>query len=185
MRAGVLAALAVAASALVGGAAHAARPDPTEAPTKELRYDGRTELGGAEKMLSLALTGGAFAALTTWAWKRNREDDELEQIRILEEVERLEKLKAEFLDVDDEDAIDDEDFYKDLSKRLEKDAEKADDAEDADEEEEGEDEVVDETNGEVVAEDEGEKGAESLDMLRRMWDATDEDSKGGKKPKSA
>lgn len=87
---------------------------------KELRYDGRPELGATEKVLSFVLTGGAFAVLSTWTYKRNRKENDEEQIRIKEEVERLEKLKTEYLEAEDyDDSIADEDIYRDLSKRLE------------------------------------------------------------------
>jgi len=207
-RFGILTALTILTGALFGNTtinpAFAATKDVDVKPgtTKELRYDGRTELGATEKMLSLALTGGAFAVLSAWAYKRNREDDEEEQIRIKEEVERLEKLKAEFLDVEDfdDDSIDDEDLYKELSKRLE------DSVDDLDDDSEGSGDDPDLDEGEVVAaaastttptENENktggsdiaggeEDGDESLDMLRRMWDASDEDPKSDEgKPASS
>ena len=51
-------------------------------------------------MLSVVMTGGAFAGLSFWVYRQNRHDDELEKIRILEEVERLDKLEGEFVNVD-------------------------------------------------------------------------------------
>lgn len=168
-----------------GQAALAAqKPSPTP-PAKELRYDGRHELDGGEKAMSLTLTAGTFATLGIWAWKQNRRDDELENVRIKEEVERLDKLKAEFLDVEaDDESLDDEDLLASLKQRI------------GDTEEEGDKEdssVADEAVAdEAVAPDaaapdtvdaDGEPGADSVDMLKRMWEATDEEQKGrGKKP---
>lgn len=131
--------------------------------------------------MSLTMTAGAFAALGVWAWKQNRRDDELENVRIKEEVERLEKLKAEFLNVDeDEDSMDDEDLLASLRERIAEDR-------DGDEEGENEDEKDDEDKGDtVVAEKEtdAEEGAapDSVDMLKRMWEATDEDPKKDSTP---
>lgn len=126
----------------------------TAVHAKELRYDGRQELDSKEKAMSLTLTGGTFAALAVWAWKQNRRDDELEEIRIKTEVERLEKLKAEFMDVEeDDDTIDDEDLLASLRERI------------------GEDERS-EAGQEDAKEDESD-----VDMLKRMWDATDDEEK--------
>lgn len=175
---------------------------------KELRYDGRTELDGGEKAASLALTGGAFAVLSVWAWKKNRKEDELENVRIKDEVERLEKIRAEFLDVEDGDeSLDDDDLQAALNKRISEDAEDADaDGESvgvaegereggAEGEGEGESDgdgsdVSDPTRAEAsdvdAAPDAGEGTAgedasdADLDVLRRMWEATDDDKKGDK-----
>lgn len=193
VRVGVLAAIAVAASTLTGGlrGPPLAQATASTMNNKEMRYDGQTELGGGEKMLSIALTGGAFAGLSAWAWRRNREDDDLEQIRIKEEVERLEKLKAEFMNVEeDDDSIDDEDMYKELSKRLE-DAENSDDDDGAGNDDDEEEEKTSTTKaasdaaaGADKKAGEAENGAESLDMLRRMWEATDEEGGKGEARKS-
>lgn len=178
---GLLAAAALAAGGLLParaiGANAPAATDANGANSKELRYDGRAELGGAEKMLSLALTGGAFAGLSMWAWRRNRADDELEQVRIKEEVERLEKLKAEFMDVEAEgDGFDDEDLQKALEERLGQ--------TDADADADGE-KGADGEEGTAEEKSLAEDGAESLDMLRRMWDATDDEKDAGSTGSSA
>lgn len=191
------------AGSLIGGVspAIAAPPSSTEKSPVELRYDGRQELDGTEKAMSLVLTGGTFAALSVWAWKRNREDDELEQVRIREEVERLEKLKAEFMDVEeDDDSIDDEDLLAELNKRLSKDAEEAKDDDDTDNDDTdnstGTDVNSETSSGNTPPTASVDPGAnerppspspsddtraspssESVDILRRMWDATDDDSK--------
>ncbi len=194
-RAGILAALAVAVSSFFSGAqqtlaasATSETVDGGSVASKELRYDGRTALEGPEKALSLVITGGAFAALSLWAYRRNREDDELEQIRIREEVERLEKLKEEFMNVDeDEDSLDNEDLLAELSKRIE-----GQDGEEGEDEKEDKDETGDDKDVTASASNStegGESGSESLDMLRRMWDATDDDTKkppeGSTGPKAA
>lgn len=112
LAAGILSALAVSPFGRAG-------PCVPGALAKELRYDGRQQLDSRERALSLALTGGTFAALGVWAWKQNRRDDQLEEVRIKEEVERLEKLRQEFLGVEeDEDSLDDEDFMASLRERL-------------------------------------------------------------------
>lgn len=170
--------------------------------SKQLRYDGRQELGSREKAMSLTLTAGTFAALGVWAWKKNRQDDELENVRIKDEVERLEKLRAEFMDVDEEgDPIDDEDLLASLKQRInegtdakveetsdEGSAEKTDESEDPDEIGMPEDfksslEDPDIQFGDSVT-DTMEKTApsshESIDILQRMWDAADLDEKDKK-----
>lgn len=156
--------------------------------TKNLRYDGRQELGSAEKALSLTLTGGAFAALAVMAFRKNREEDALEMVRIKAEVERLEKLKAEFENVDeDEDGLDDDEFMADLKKRMEQDTGEGGEAEDGGEAE-GDDSVGGVTldgsgddggNGEDgggTDEDGGDAtGASDIEALRRMWAAESPD----------
>lgn len=162
--------------------ARAAQSAPKPAPpAKQLRYDGRQELDSGEKAMSLTLTAGTFAALGVWAWKQNRRDDELENIRIKDEVERLEKLKAEFMDVEeDEESLDDEDLLASLKQRI------GDTEEDDPDAEGGPKETVAERpdDSPKVDDEEGkqpdEQGADvatsdSLDMLKRMWDATDDD----------
>eukprot|EP00177_Eucheuma_denticulatum_P006592 GFKZ01011999.1.p2 GENE.GFKZ01011999.1~~GFKZ01011999.1.p2 ORF type:complete len:217 (+),score=51.21 GFKZ01011999.1:123-773(+) len=143
---------------------------------KALRYDGRQELDKGEKAMSLGLTAGAFAALAVWAYKENRKDDELENIRIREEVERLEKLKAEFVDVEEEEegGLDDEDLFASLKQRIGEEEGSA-----GEEGEEGED------KGGVVVEGDASSDVapDSVDMLKRMWEATD-DNKGQDKDKS-
>jgi hypothetical protein len=167
------------------------------APAKHLRYDGRQELAGPEKAVSLGLTGGAFVALAVWAYRKNRVDDELETVRIKEEVERLEKLKAEFEDVEeDDDALDDEEFMAELNKRIAQDAaaEKGDENEDdKDKDDDGTDADVQNPDAETKASgtatidrpgtgpvsDSGapQSGAD-IEKLRRMWEA---DSSGDDK----
>lgn len=135
--------------------------------------------------MSLTLTAGTFAALGVWAWKQNRRDDELENVRIKSEVERLEKLRAEFMDVEeDEETMDDEDLLASLKQRIG----------DQEEGEEGEGKEGTEVSGER-AEGEGSEGEEdedkeggadvapsgSLDMLKRMWEATDDGDDDAKK----
>lgn len=149
------------------------------ATAKELRYDGRQELDSREKAMSLALTAGTFAVLSVVAWKQNRVDDEVENLRIKDEVERLEKLRAEFVDVEeDEETMDDEDLLASLRERI---------GEDADGESEGESEEGQEGEGEggkgtaVMEDDEDGSTTDSVDMLNRMWEATDDDSKKDKK----
>ncbi|PXF41626.1 hypothetical protein BWQ96_08637 [Gracilariopsis chorda] len=140
---------------------------------KELRYDGRQELDSKERAFSLALTGGTFAALGVWAWKQNRRDDQLEEVRIKDEVERLEKLRQEFLGVEeDEDSLNDEDFMASLRERLGEEERRADD----DSSEPG---AQPGDAGTAVKDKDTQDGAgsDSLDMLKRMWDATDDDAK--------
>lgn len=146
--------------------------------SKQLRYDGRQELDSREKAMSLTLTAGTFAALGVWAWKQNRRDDELENVRIKEEVERLEKLRAEFMDVEDDDeSLDDEDLLASLKQRLsEGDDADGDDTKNADNDKDanGTDEENTTTEGENTSD---VASSDSRDMLRRMWEATDDDSK--------
>lgn len=167
---------------------------------KEVRYNGRQELDSREKAMSLMLTGGTFAVLGIWAWKQNRRDDELENVRIKDEVERLEKLRAEFLDVEeDEDSLDDEDLLASLKQRLSDDedeeGEGKKEGEDGKEENKEKKNVTTITDGDDDTDENGIKGeskngvvgdsdtkteapsADSVDMLRRMWEATDEDPK--------
>jgi hypothetical protein len=157
------------------------------ASKKSLRYDGRQELAGVEKVLSLGLTGGAFAALALMAYRKNRVEDELETVRIKEEVERLEKLKAEFeLDMDDdEDALDDDEIMAELNKRLAKDADEA--AEAAEAAADDADAVADEDDDESASagdktadggsskSTDADNSASDIDALRRMWAADSPD----------
>lgn len=147
--------------------------------SKELRYDGRQELDSREKAMSLTLTAGTFAALGVWAWKQNRRDDELENIRIKEEVERLEKLRAEFMDVEEDDeSLDDEDLLASLKQRLSE----GDDA-DGDHANSEDDKEVNGNDESKTEEGESTSDAtssDSVDMLRRMWEATDDDAKKDK-----
>lgn len=160
--------------------ANASQSQTSSSSSKTLRYDGRQELDSREKAMSLTLTAGTFAALGIWAWKKNRRDDELENVRIKDEVDRLEKLRAEFMDVEeDDDSLDDEDLLASLKQRLSEGDEEDDDSEDNDSEEAGTDsEANGATDKTEDASSESDKGnPNSLDMLRRMWEATDDDSK--------
>lgn len=140
---------------------------------KELRYDGRQELDSKEKAMSLVLTAGTFAALGVWAWKQNRRDDDLEEVRIKDEVERLEKLKAEFLDVEEsDDSIDDEDLLASLRERI---------GEDQDEEGGEGEEGKEEGEGKKTAVKDQEDEASDVDLLKRMWEATEDASDSEKK----
>ncbi|KAI0557814.1 hypothetical protein FGB62_259g023 [Gracilaria domingensis] len=146
---------------------------------KELRYDGRAELDSKERAFSLALTAGTFAALGVWAWKQNRRDDELEEVRIREEVERLEKLRQEFMDVEeDEDAMDDEDLLASLRERLGEEGRRAENEGEGEDADAGADAADSATA--VMDKGDAERDAppnpDSLDMLKRMWDATDDES---------
>eukprot|EP00178_Gracilaria_changii_P017742 TRINITY_DN505_c0_g1_i1.p5 TRINITY_DN505_c0_g1~~TRINITY_DN505_c0_g1_i1.p5 ORF type:complete len:269 (+),score=65.08 TRINITY_DN505_c0_g1_i1:5202-6008(+) len=153
-----------------------------EVEAKELRYDGRQELDSKERAFSLVLTAGTFAALGVWAWKQNRRDDELEEIRIREEVERLEKLRQEFMDVEeDEDAMDDEDLLASLRERLGEDGRRAEN----DGEGEGDAGDSDSTTAVMDKDDADAPSADSVDMLKRMWEATDDDNKRDDKKPSA
>lgn len=167
-------ALAIVPGARVDAAVKASNT-PSSTPSKALRYDGRQELDKGEKAMSLTLTAGTFAALAVWAYKENRKDDELENIRIREEVERLEKLKAEFVDVDEEEegGLDDEDLFASLKQRIGEEGSTGEEAEEGDE------------KGTGVGEEDGNSDVapDSVDMLKRMWEATDGD-KGKDKDKS-
>lgn len=132
--------------------------------------------------MSLTLTAGTFAALGVWAWKQNRRDDELETIRIKEEVDRLEKLQAEFVDVEEDDeSLDDEDLLASLKQRISE-GEDEDDGLDGGspptetDVTDSQDSPVDGDGEETDAAD-ADASPDSVDMLRRMWDATDEDKK--------
>lgn len=189
----------------VGGAPRAVRAAPAKTEkvegtdkvkaAKSLRYDGKQELDGAEKALSLTLTGGAFAALAVIAFRKNREDDALEMVRIKAEVERLEKLKAEFENVDeDEDGLDDDEFMADLKKRMAQDAEAGEG--DEGDETEGDGDIAgvavkgkddDDDDGGSEGGDDGTEeggddasGASDIEALRRMWaaDSPNGDKKG-------
>lgn len=177
---------------------------PSSKSTSNLRYDGKQELDGVEKVLSLGLTGGAFAALAVWAYKKNRKEDELETVRIKEEVERLEKLRAEFENVDeDDDALDDDEFMAELNKRIAKDS-TDDDDESAPDSKPGDEKAANtetdpQASGPGTAtldrpdaatdekQDAGDSRApsqseEDIDRLRRMWAAESPDD-DKRKPK--
>lgn len=196
----VAAAVAAVAISLAGvggfpGSAMAASKKASESSTtatKQLRYDGRQELGHGEKAFSLALTGGAFAALAVMAYRKNRKEDELETVRIKEEVERLEKLKAEFENVEeDDDALDDDEFMAELNKRIAQDAatEGRDDHENDDDSQE-KDSTADSTDPKAPGTatldrptSDGEqsgnkpsKASDDIDKLRRMWAADSPDN---------
>ncbi|GAB0490549.1 hypothetical protein MMPV_001786 [Pyropia vietnamensis] len=120
------AAAATALALLVSpGAARAARRSvktkeaPVPVATEAVRYDGKKQLDERERAVSLVITGGAFAGLFGWAYLSNRKDDREESVRVREEVERLEKVKQEFVEVDgDDSAPDDADMMAELRKRL-------------------------------------------------------------------
>ncbi|CAN8067560.1 unnamed protein product, partial [Agarophyton chilense] len=178
----------VAVAAAFVSVATALRGAPAAA--KELRYDGRQELGSSERVVSLALTAGTFAALGVWAWKQNRRDDELEEVRIREEVERLEELRQEFVDVeDDEGAMDDEDLLASLRERLGEDGRRSDADADSDADSdadpdapEGDAAAGNSATAVIDKPDADAPPSDSLDMLKRMWDATDDDPKRDDKP---
>lgn len=178
----------------------AASKSATATNSKQLRYDGRQELDSREKAMSLTLTAGTFAALGVWAWKKNRHEDELENVRIKDEVERLEKLRAEFVDVDEDgDAIDDEDLLASLKQRINEGTDQSADGdagegvgEDASESSDGGDsELPEELKGTIedpdiqfgdsvtdTLEKTAPASAESIDILQKMWDAADIEEKG-------
>lgn len=166
----------------------------TETTTpKSLRYDGRQELDSREKAMSLTLTAGTFAALGVWAWRRNRKEDELENIRIKDEVERLEKLQAEFLDVEqDDDGMDDEDLFASLKQRIsegeEDDGKTVAGGSDDENNDTGESSsgtgtaTLDrDSNTESDADPSGSSATNDVDILKRMWEATDDDKDNNEK----
>lgn len=196
-----LAAVAAAIALTLGGLGGPGRvgsvraaPAKTEATAsrKNTRYDGRQELGGAEKAASLALTGGAFAVMAAFAYRKGRIEDALEMVRIKEEVERLEKLKAEFEVDEDEDGdgeftgVDDDEFMKQLNKRiLSGEGGEGGEGEGGEDGDEGEGES--ESSGSVADGDgdggDGDGGGSDseggdIEALKRMWQAESQDGSG-------
>lgn len=130
--------------------------------------------------MSLTLTAGTFAALGVWAWKQNRRDDELENVRIKEEVERLEKLKAEFMDVEEDDeTLDDDDLLASLKQRIGDTEEDDSDSGSKDAVAERPDPASGQEENNTQNDDSSTDVAtsDSVDMLKRMWEATDDDQK--------
>lgn len=193
-----LAAVAAAIALTLGGVGGRGRvgsvcaaPAKTEAPAsrKNTRYDGRQELGGAEKAASLALTGGAFAVMAAFAYRKGRVEDALEMVRIKEEVERLEKLKAEFEVDEDEDGdgeftgVDDDEFMKQLNKRiLSGEGGEGENGEDGDEGEEESESGGGVADGDGDGGDGDGDGSDSeggdIEALKRMWQAESQDGSG-------
>lgn len=173
---------------LPGGVAYAKqKPVTTEKTTKDLRYDGKKELSATDRLISLGLTGGLLGGLMLWAYRKNRKDDELELVRVKEEVDRLEQLRSEFVDVDEDGEVDDEEFFADLNKRLDKpdaEAQEGDEKKDDDNpgSPTGSTAVADPETG-VPGDGGAEGGADARDMLKRMFDASDEDKDDEKKDK--
>lgn len=166
---------------LVTRAVASSRSTSSTTTSKQLRYDGRQELDSREKAMSLTLTAGTFAVLGVWAWKKNRRDDELENVRIKDEVERLEKLRAEFMDVEDDGgSIDDEDLLASLKQRISE----GDDTSTNPDESEDPSDLIDDADTETTSRGSSSDtvntespNSESIDALKRMWDATDSDKK--------
>mmetsp|Transcript_2783 Transcript_2783/g.4871 ORF Transcript_2783/g.4871 Transcript_2783/m.4871 type:complete len:269 (-) Transcript_2783:712-1518(-) len=130
-----------------------------------------------EGLASYGLAGLAFAGIAFSIFRKNRKEEDEEADRIKQEVERLEKWKKEFLDVEGEDGDDAEgesDLMASLKKRMGEVT-----STDGKEGEGNDDESPSDSEADVEAID--------RDMLKRMWDAssegesTDEKNKKNKK----
>jgi len=82
----------------------------------EIEYTGLRKLTFGEEAIKYGILVGIFGGGVAWSsWEGKKEDREEEE-RVKAEVERIEKWKAEFIDVDD--VVSDDDMLASLQKRM-------------------------------------------------------------------
>ncbi|KAA8491872.1 hypothetical protein FVE85_8354 [Porphyridium purpureum] len=145
-------------------------------PAAASEKDGKRTLDPkTENMLGYGAAGIAFSAFALRMFQVNQNEKRLENERIEAEIERLEKLKQEFLDVDEE--SDEEETANEMMESLRKRLGQV-----------GGSEGHSGAGGSEESESESEAEKDERDMLKRMWDASGADSGGAsddkKKPKN-
>ncbi|GJQ11656.1 hypothetical protein GpartN1_g3447.t1 [Galdieria partita] len=156
--------------------------------SKEVSTSPKIQLAKSEKFITWGLTLLVFAGVCFVLYKISLREEEEEAKAIEREYERLEQLKREFIEEDDDSPVRDEDLLSSLRKRLEnqtqednqgsseQDSEEKDpkaNVENTDEESHPEASVEGEeiVTSEKTASTEG-VSVEHLDMLRRMYEGT-------------
>lgn len=94
----------------------------------EIEYTGMRKLTPVENAVKYGGLAAVFGGGVVWSWREGRKEDREEEERVKAEVERIEKWKKEFIDM--EDVVADDDLQAALSKRMS--GEKADGIDDAD-----------------------------------------------------
>ena len=67
----------------------------------EIEYTGMRKLTFGEEVAKYGILTGIFGGGVAWSWWEGKREDREEEKRVKEEVERIEKWKAEFIDMDD------------------------------------------------------------------------------------
>lgn len=156
--------------------------------SEQLRTDGGQKRDSREKVMSFSLTAGTLAALGVWALKKNQLDDVDENVQLNKEVERLDEVRAELVDVEENNAIDDEDLFTSLNQRMDEgddssngsDSEASDNSNDSSDSD-GEGGGIEDPEisfGDSITDtlsDTASSSAESIDILQNMWDNANPD----------
>lgn len=82
----------------------------------EIEYTGMRKLTLGEEIAKYAILTGIFGGGVAWSYWEGKREDREEEKRVKEEVERIEKWKAEFIDMDD--VVSDDDMFASLQKRM-------------------------------------------------------------------
>ena len=87
-----------------------------ESAEVEIDYTGLRKLTMAEEVAKYGILAGIFGGGVAWSWYEGKREDRDEEERVKAEVERIEKWKKEFIDMDD--VVSDDDMLASLQKRM-------------------------------------------------------------------
>jgi len=82
----------------------------------EIEYTGMRKLSLGENVVKYGILVGVFGGAAVWSYYEGKREDREEEERVKAEVERIEKWKKEFIDM--EDVVSDDDLLSSLNKRL-------------------------------------------------------------------
>lgn len=82
----------------------------------EIEYTGMRKLSMQEEAIKYGILVTIFGGGIAYSWWEGKREDREEEARVKAEVERIEKWKAEFIDMDD--VVSDDDMFASLNKRL-------------------------------------------------------------------
>eukprot|EP00960_Hanusia_phi_P018592 548998-Hanusia_phi.AAC.8 len=82
----------------------------------EIEYTGMRKLSLGENVVKYSILVGVFGGAAVWSYYEGKREDREEEERVKAEVERIEKWKKEFIDM--EDVVSDDDLLSSLNKRL-------------------------------------------------------------------
>lgn len=154
----------------------------TKQSTKGRATSPKVQLEKSEKFVTWGLTLLVFAGVCFVLYKISLKEEEEEAKAIEREYQRLEQLKREFIEADDDSPVRDEELLSSLRKRLENQT-----VEDREGSSEEDDEAKEDTSAkeesnigteptlseQVISSEKGEGvSSEHLDMLRRMYEGT-------------
>merc|ERR1719183_1467835 len=82
----------------------------------EIDYTGLRKLSLGQEVAKYGILAGIFGGGAAWSYWEGKREDRDEEERVKKEVERIEKWKKEFIDMDD--VVSDDDMFASLQKRM-------------------------------------------------------------------